>query len=95
MLSHLCHDREMRLGAALVFVLAGVISLSAHVAVELAAHVVKHALGGHYVTVWAGIFLIAGIWEVARPRRKAESSPVQEKLSSPSPQEAMEWLEPQ
>jgi len=60
----------MRLGAALVFVLAGVISLSAHVAVELAAHVVKHALGGHYVTVWAGIFLIAGIWEVARARRQ-------------------------
>ena len=71
-LSHLCNDRAMRFWTICAFVLTGVVTVIVHLAVHLAGGVVKHALGGHYVTVWAGIFLIAGIWEVARPRTKDE-----------------------
>jgi len=62
----------MRFGTVCAFVLAGVVALVARLFAHLVGDVVKHTVGGYWVTLLAGVFLVAAIWEVARPRTKDE-----------------------
>ena len=78
----------MRLPAIYAFVVAGVVALVVRLAGHLTGDVVMRVLRGYWVTVVAGIFLVAAIWEVARPRRKAARP-------HPRTQEELEWVEAQ
>jgi hypothetical protein len=78
----------MRFGAVFLFVVAGVVALVVRSAGHVAGDLVMRALGDYWVTAVAGLFLVAAIWEVARPRRKAERPP-------PRIQGELDWVEAQ
>ena len=54
----------MRVGRVWGVVLGGITTVIGHLWSEL----VSAAMGTYYVTIIAGIFAVAAIWEIARPR---------------------------
>ena len=54
----------MRVGRVRGIVLAGIAAVMSH----LWSTVLMLAMGKYWVTVTAGIFAVAAIWEIARPR---------------------------